>query len=185
MKALKIFGVLVVALFGFALIGSEDRIDELERRQAKQWETVRSKSWEAFHKAIDDDHAKKSENWMDAKERRELLEKGVQAVIRTTMQETVAVMKEQEAKKVKVPKPDIAVNSVAWMGYGGEPNPVRIVKGPSVDRQYLIYMTIKIKEYSGGRTYSKYPYEVPTERTQDVYRLVDESVLYFPENAGK
>ena len=40
-------------------------------------------------------------------------------------------------------------------------------------------------EYSGGRQYSQYSFEVPTERVVETYMFVDERSIYFPEKMPK
>lgn len=170
--------VLAMAV-GAAVYGGGDA-DNDGKEAAKRWLKIRDAAWESFHETIDKNHDVKTENWMDAKSRRELLDKAVQAAIVTTYKECQKVEKED---KPKLPLPPIQLGSLAWMNYGSEPKQVRVDRGPSEDRKYLIRMTQTYKEWPNPGIRSVYDQQI--EKTREVYMLVDEHSLYFPEKPAR
>lgn len=175
---------IVVAMLSVMGIAASDQLtsDELQ----KLLHRVSVKAWESFHVSIDENHSDESQDWMDDKDRRKLLKDAVNNAISAALREQEKITRELEIKK-RPPRPQIALGSLAWMDYCGEPKQVRVDRGPSEDRQYLIRMTVVVKTYSSGSTYPRYGYpsEIPIESLKERYQLVDENLLYFAEKVSR
>ncbi|MDE1971272.1 MAG: hypothetical protein KGI50_06900 [Patescibacteria group bacterium] len=177
-------------VIGFSLLpllasaGESPSLAELiENELAEQEVAINKSAWRAFHESIDTHHKNKSKDWMDSDDRRKLLEVAFDEAIAKAIEQTRIAEKAKQSKlPPPKPMPDIPLNSTAWMTLDGEPRQVRIDRGPSEDRKYLIRVTRTYKVYgSDERTYARFVNEVGTERTKEVYMLVNEQMLYFPE----
>ncbi len=181
MRKLLMVGTLLICWTCFANDGQLDAKSD--------WQRIRAKAWEAFHRKIDDLHKDKSVNWLDSGDRRKLLEVAVDSAVSYGLQERDAIDKERGDAPKPSPRQPIPLGSLAWMrNLANEPVQVRVDRGPSEDRQYLVRMTTPNKAYTGSTTVymeNGLSRQVPTESFKEVYRLVHETLLYFPEKPVK